>query len=323
MRKLLLRLPDHWIWDSWTADDGEQYHLFFLRASRALLDPDRRHLRASIGHATSTDLRNWNVGPDALVHADSPAWDDLATWTGSVVQGDDHRWWLFYTGVSRTERGLVQRIGAAVSDDLVEWHRLGTAPLVEAAPQWYGASTHSIAAWRDPYVIRDPGGDGWHMVLTANARDGPDGMSGVIGHARSDDLRSWEVHPPLTEPAGFSHLEVPQIRVIDGTPWLVFSCGVTGVDPGRRGEEESGSVWSVRGESLLGPWDLSRATLLDHPTVYAGQLVQDRVGRWWVLGFADLPNPHFSGELLDPVPVKIGVNGLELAYEFDESPMEQ
>jgi beta-fructofuranosidase len=319
MRRLLLRLPDHWIWDSWTADDGERYHLFFLRASRALLDPDRRHLRASIGHATSTDLQNWRVGPDALVHADSPAWDDMATWTGSVVQADDQRWWLFYTGVSRAERGLVQRVGAAVSDDLVEWHRLGTEPLVEAAPQWYAASRHSIVAWRDPFVIRDPGGGGWHMLVTANGRDGAAGRSGVIGHARSGDLHSWEVQPPLTDPAGFNHLEVSQIRVVDGMPLLMFSCRVTGTIPGRRGSDASGNVWSVRGESLLGPWDLTQAIVLDHPTLYAGQLIQDRVGRWWVLGFADLPNPYFSGELLDAVPVRVGRDGLEVAHELGES----
>jgi len=26
----MLWLPDDWVWDSWIADDGERYHLFFL-----------------------------------------------------------------------------------------------------------------------------------------------------------------------------------------------------------------------------------------------------------------------------------------------------
>ena len=34
----MLRLEDAWIWDSWIADDGERYHLFFLKAPRALED---------------------------------------------------------------------------------------------------------------------------------------------------------------------------------------------------------------------------------------------------------------------------------------------
>ncbi|MDZ4045485.1 MAG: hypothetical protein U1E32_06860, partial [Rhodoglobus sp.] len=70
-------LPDSWVWDFWFADDGEQYHLFFLYASRALHDPERRHYRASIGHATSLDLVEWTRGPDALVRGDAPAIDDL------------------------------------------------------------------------------------------------------------------------------------------------------------------------------------------------------------------------------------------------------
>ena len=33
-------------WDFWFADTGDAYHVFFLRASRALQDPHRRHRRA-------------------------------------------------------------------------------------------------------------------------------------------------------------------------------------------------------------------------------------------------------------------------------------
>ncbi len=34
---LVLALRDDWVCDSWVADDGENYHLFFLTAPRALL----------------------------------------------------------------------------------------------------------------------------------------------------------------------------------------------------------------------------------------------------------------------------------------------
>lgn len=61
-------------------------------------DPDRRHDRAAIGYASSADLRRWELQPDALVHADPGAWDDLAVWTGSVARAPDGTWRLFYTG---------------------------------------------------------------------------------------------------------------------------------------------------------------------------------------------------------------------------------
>jgi len=57
----MLRLEDDWIWDSWIADDGETYHLFYLHAPRALRDPRLRHTSATVGHATSTDLKTWEV----------------------------------------------------------------------------------------------------------------------------------------------------------------------------------------------------------------------------------------------------------------------
>src|SRR6266536_286792 len=156
------------MWDFWLADTGEEYHLFFLRASRALHDPHRRHRRASIGHARSTDLRDWTLLPDALVPADSPAFDDLATWTGSVVQAPDGTWHMFYTGISRREDGLDQRIGVATSDDLVTWHKRPESPILTADPRWYerlGTRNWFDEAWRDPWVFPDPGGDGWHMLI--------------------------------------------------------------------------------------------------------------------------------------------------------------
>ena len=79
----MLRLDDAWVWDSWIADDGERYHLFFLKAPRALEDPSLRHTAAIIGHASSLDLVDWTVHEDALL-PDAKGWDDLALWTGSV-----------------------------------------------------------------------------------------------------------------------------------------------------------------------------------------------------------------------------------------------
>jgi beta-fructofuranosidase len=302
----LLRLPDHWVWDSWHAHDGAEHHIFFLRASRALLEPDRRHHRSSIGHATSSDLRRWQLQPDALVHSDPPAWDDRALWTGSVIRQPDGRWRMFYTAISHAE-GRIQRIGTAVSDDLVTWTRSADNPLFEADPRWYEKYDPALwfdEAWRDPYVFRDPDGDGWHMLITARARDGsPDGR-GVIGHARSPDLVTWETMPPLTAPAGFGQLEVPQSVVIDGQPVLIFSCWPDRMDATRRAGRSDGGVWIAPGESLLGPWDVDGAVALDHPSLYAGRLVQDRVGDWFVLGFRDTEHGAFVGEITDPLPVQ-------------------
>lgn len=308
----MLRLPDHWVWDSWyTADEEGRHHAFFLRASRALLDPDRRHLRASIGHAVSADLRDWQLVADALVPADAPAWDDLATWTGSVVRGPDRRWYLFYTGISRADDGLIQRIGLAVSDDLIRWHRHGGKPLVEADPTWYERlNRHDWPeeAWRDPWVFPDPAGDGWHMLITARAAGAPRFRDGVLGHARSADMLAWELQPPISEPgAGFGELEVSQVRVLDGQPLLVFTCHPDQQPPEQLSRFGRFCTWSVTGDTLTGPWELDRAVPFQgEPTLTAAPLVQRRDGGWALLGFRNLdPDDVSPLEVVDPIPVAL------------------
>ncbi|WP_341720987.1 glycosyl hydrolase family 32 [Micromonospora sp. FIMYZ51] len=297
----MLRLPDHWVWDSWYAqDDAGRWHAFFLRASRALLDPHRRHRRASIGHAVSTDLRSWQLVADALVPADT-GWDDLATWTGCTVRGPDERWYLFYTGVGRAEDGLVQRIGLAVSDDLVTWHRHGDGPLVEADPTWYELLDREMwyeQAWRDPWVFPDPAGNGWHMLITARANQGPADARGVVGHATSPDLINWTVRPPLSAPAGFGHLEVPQVAVVDGQPLLLFCTNA--VAAGRDAEHQ---LWAVPAPTVQGPWDVASAQPIAQPQLYAPRLVPDGDG-WSLIGFIDHVDGRFVGELSDPIPVR-------------------
>jgi len=310
----MLRLPDAWLWDFWLAQDGETYHLFFLRASRALGEPRRRHMRASIGHAVSTDLTHWTQLADALVTADRPAFDDVATWTGSVVRGPDGRWHKFYTGAGSAEDGLVQRIGLATSNDLLTWQRHLAAPVLAADPRWYevlGTSSWHDEAWRDPWVFPDPDGDGWHMLITARANVGPVDNRGVIGHARSVDLVRWEAQPPLTAPgAGFGHMEVPQVEIVDGRAVLLFSCLGHELAARRRVTGVSGGVWAVTGGSLLGPFDPSAAHPVTDSALYSGRLVRDSDGRWVLLAFRNVDaHGAFVGELSDPMPIEVNSAG--------------
>jgi len=304
----MLRLPDSWVWDAWYVDDGTDFHAFFLRASRALLDPDRRHWRTSIGHAVSSDLRDWQLVADALVPGDPPAFDDLATWTGSVVSDDGGAWHLFYTAAARAEHGLVQRIGHATSVDLTTWARSEHEPAVTADPRWYeqlGESVWHDQAWRDPWVFPDPNGRGWHMLITARANQGPTDDRGVVGHAHSDDLAEWAVGPPLTAPGGgFGQLEVCQVAEIDGRFVLVFSCLRTELAASRKVPGATGGIWAARAESGLGPFDINGAYPLTDDRCYAGRLVRDRGGEWQLLAFRNRgEDGAFVGEIADPIPV--------------------
>ncbi|QKJ18355.1 family 43 glycosylhydrolase [Microbacterium hominis] len=302
-------LPGSWVWDFWFADDGEQYHLFFLYASRALHDPDARHYRASIGHAVSDDLVEWTQVADALVRSDAPAFDDLATWTGSIVRHPDGTWFLFYTGSTLAPDGKnVQRVGYATSTDLHTWTK-SEAPVLEAAAPWY--ETLDSGAWhdeafRDPWVFADPDGDGWHMLITARAARGPVDGRGVIGHAWSPDLRRWELREPLSAPSerGFGQLEVAQVEIVDGRPVLLFSCLAEHATPTRRAAR--GGTWAVPADGLLGPYDIEGAYPLTDESLYVGRLIRRRSdGRWMLCAFRNVgPDGRFSGGITDPMPVR-------------------
>ncbi len=298
---MAFRLSDHWVWDHWILRHEDRFHLFFLRASRALLDPDRRHRRAAIGHAVSTDARNWELTADALVHSDGPAFDDLATWTGSAILHPDGHIRLFYTGCSRADDGLVQRIGWADSWDGVTFHRTCNQP-IEADPRWYETPANyqwADVAWRDPYVFQHEGR--WHMLITARSAEGDPLYRGVVGHAVSDDLDHWEVLPPLTEPSGFGQMEVIQQHHVDGRNRLVFSTDFDHADP-ERYQVRATSGWFIDGESPLGPWDFSTARPARSPGVYAGQLFADADGQFWYTGFNNIQDGVFQGDIIDPLP---------------------
>lgn len=304
---MTLRFEDKWVWDSWPfTDDQGLHHLFYLQASRALGDPELRHRHPSIGHATSSDFRTWAILPDALAPRESPGWDDSTTWTGSVIKGPSGRYHLFYTGTSHAEGSMVQRIGRADSDDLISWQRFSDGPLLEADDRWYERYSPDIwhdEAFRDPWVFADPEGDGWHMLITARANHGQPISRGVVGYAWSPDLDRWEVRPPLSQPGAFGQLEVIQYVEIGGRPSLVLCSGFREYNPELIAAGTPGGVWIIPGEGPLGPWDTTTARRVRHDSLYAARVITDVDGVERLLGFSDMVDGTFVGEIMDPVEI--------------------
>ncbi len=306
----MFRLPGSWTWDFWLAEDDGTYHLFFLYASRALHDPDRRHLRAAVGHAVSTDLLQWEQVQDALVHGDAPDFDQTATWTGSVIKGPSDTWYMFYTGTTRELDGrLIQQVGVATSRDLHMWTKHPGNPVVSADPRWYekgGTAPWQDHHWRDPWVLADPGGHGWHLLITARANSGPNDDRGVIAHATSEDLLHWHVQPPLSQPgSGFGHLEVPQVVTVDGRDLLIFNCLPSEYSDARRIRGDRGSIWAARADTPLGPYHISDAVPLSDDRYYVGKLIQDPLGHWVMLAFENRgAEGNFVGALSNPMPIR-------------------
>ena len=197
------------------------------------------------------------------------------------------------------------------SDDLHTWRRVSDRPVVEADPRWYKTLDEDASAsetWRDPFVFRDPDGDGWRMFITARAKGADHNDDGVLAQARSSDLLTWQVGPPVCEPgAGFGPLEVAQVRVLAGQPVMVFTCHPQEQTDKRRLASGSFCTWSVVGASVTGPWNITTAQpFVAEPALFAAPFVQQRDGGWVLVGFRNLePEGIFSFDILDPIPVEL------------------
>ncbi|TAJ48006.1 MAG: glycosyl hydrolase family 32 [Herbiconiux sp.] len=309
-------LPHAWVWDFWTAREGDTFHLYYLHAPKELGDPELRHRNAAIGHATSTDLRTWTDHGPVIEHGLPDAADATATWTGSVLRDPSGVWRMFYTGSrfpAEEERTNIETVLSATSADLHTWTK-DPAVTLSADPDWYETladGTWHEEAWRDPWIAQDADG-AWHMLITARSRSVADGVDprdrGVIGHAISADLHRWRVAEPLSAPGeGFAHLEVLQLVEIDGRQALLFSCDSPHLAGERVGER--GGVWALAvpegglfsGELL----SLRDAHAVTGDELYAGRAVSLPEGGWALLGFENIGSSgSFIGRLSDPVPLQ-------------------
>jgi beta-fructofuranosidase len=316
-------LPEqHYLWDFWLVSPHEwgdvraPYHLFYLQAPRSLRDPNCRHGVATVGHAVSHDLRQW-VHCGTVLEAGKPgSWDDRAIWTGSVTIRDGLAY-MFYTGLCRAERAPVQRIGLAISADLIHWERQTGNPLLEVDTRWYEQQSPEhweTRAWRDPYVVYASDEEVYYMFLTARVKAGPSDGRGVIGLARSTDLFSWEVLPPVSTPGDFTEMEVPQVVPMNGRYYLLF-CATRHA----AARLSSTGAWGWSGthylvaDELTGPY----RPLTDEPlvadatgTYYAGKLVRDSAGELHFIAWRQWDEVgNFCGGLSDIAAVHILPDG--------------
>jgi beta-fructofuranosidase len=224
---------------------------------------------------------------------------------------------MFYTGLCRAEKGLVQRIGLAVSTDLVHWERHPGNPLLEVDTRWYepqSAGQLEARAWRDPYVVYSSDEEAYYMFLSARVNTGPRDGRGVIGLARSTNLLSWEVLPPVSLPGNFTEMEVPQVVPLNGRYYLLFCAtrhAAARLSPAdTRGW--SGTHYLVANR-LTGPYrPLTGEPLVADAagTYYAGKLVRDSAGALYFIAWRQWDEKgNFCGGLSDIAAVHILPDG--------------
>lgn len=308
----MLELKDEWVWDSWYLHDGEAWHCWFLKADKSLNDPDLRHWNVTQGHAVSRDLVNWDYLGTSFAPSQEPNFDDYTTWTGCTIRGDDGKWHYFYTGTSRADDGKIQRIGHATGDDLHHWERVGTGLCLDIAGV---NAVHYESGWqgrwhdrsmRDPWVIKNPKGNGWLMYFTARSSDNVEtNDAGCIGFATSPDLYEWTLKPPIFK-GGWGELEVPQVFEQNGKWYCLFCMSSkyqASWNKDANGESGRGNHY-LMADSPYGPWHLPEGAAFDvKQDRYAARIVNHNGLQ--IIGFKDGEPHSFGGVIMDPEPVFI------------------
>jgi beta-fructofuranosidase len=189
------------------------YHLFHL------IIPNHDY----IAHAISEDGISWRRVNNALFVGNPGEWDDDMLWTMHVCEADN-KFEMYYTGLQRRDRGVISKIGLAVSENLVDWEK-STKKMFPIEPKgiFYETTETNPRKWlsfRDPFrfVYKDE----VYLLVCARTVTGPVSRRGCIGMVKitSD---AFELMPPLVTPLVYDDIECPCLFELNGTYYVLGS----------------------------------------------------------------------------------------------------
>ena len=305
------------LWDSWLIKDNNKFHIFYLQAAPSK-DPKERHdSYITIGHAVSDDLTHWKELPVALRPGESDSWDNLALWTGSVIKKDG-KYFIFYTGRNKNaDKKWIQKIGLAISYDLIKWDKSKNNPILEAQKYYYIDNQKNklgkIGAWRDPFVLQDPKSHKYYMTISAREKNKGREYNGCVAIAESNNLVDWKILPPIFSPGIYDEIETTQVIFHKGFCYLFFSTHASNYEP--EFAEINGSFGGLHcyySKNLLGgykPVNNNGVVLGNEDEMYDVRLLHDKSDDFFGIGWLNKTRKEkFSGKLTLPLKIKIEKN---------------
>lgn len=190
------------------------YHLFHIRGERWSWPLGYKEI--DLGHATSTDLRQWTPHEPVLPAGPPGSWDEAGNWAPDIIEADGI-YYLYYTGSDARDN---QKIGLAASTDLYTWIKHPHNPVVEPGP-WSDREVGRDVAGRDAMVYADRKHNRYLMYYTATLADG----RACIALAQSQNLIQWEDLGPtyIEEDRRYNRCESAYLVPHNGRYYLFYS----------------------------------------------------------------------------------------------------
>lgn len=262
----MFELKDRFIGDIWPYYEAEKkkYHIFFLSSP---LDKPKGNWR--IDHVSGHDLKNWEYHGAALEAGNEGDFDDKGLATGSIIK-HKNKYYMSYTGHSKSEPLKGGSIGIAVSDDLFTWTKLSNKSLLDADPELYETEitgSRPFLHWRDPFLVEDNGL--FHMLICARNKSGPVMQRGTVAHGTSSNLIDWKIEKALAVVPFCEEMECPLLYKINGIYYLLYSTHKDLIDPSCLEEKErKGGLFCQVADKLEGPYRDNRRIPLESEKGY-------------------------------------------------------
>lgn len=160
------------------------YHLYYnIGKADGKQDWRQPFNEKQFGHATSKDLKNWEIH-DTFLTVIPDTWESDVVSAPFVVRHNG----LFYMAYTGFGDGTAnQRMGIATSEDLFRWTRVPQNP-VAVGPEWTKWKEKGWSDYRDPGLLKWD--DQWLAFNTVNSKKGE-----AVAISVSKDLINWSHLP--------------------------------------------------------------------------------------------------------------------------------
>lgn len=262
MKNIFYKPKDGWVGDTIPFAHDGKFYIYYLHDER------KGNTQDEYGYRTSWNLLITEDGvniKDCKVVLPVGEYDDAdyACYTGSVIEGNDGQFHMFYTAQNNynpkyhRDGKPLQYVAHAISTDLINWEKL--PELTFGADE----SIYEPFDWRDPFVFYNEDEKCFDMLLAARLRGASEKNGGCVGLCRSYDLIHWEAKEPFYNPESYMTHECPDLFKLGNKWYLLYSTF-----------SEKFVTHYRMSDKLSGPWTSPIEDTFDGRAFYAAKTAQ-------------------------------------------------